>query len=123
MHDNQALGVKLLELFTTCWVKAMDWLDLRMEDKAFVPNNICIRFYHTIEPYMTICYAIKNGDIGLLKHAMREVCIIFQALTGSKPKYVRAILKQVYIFDTKVAYQILQEVYLANTFVNLRDKI
>lgn len=52
---------------------------------------------------MTLCYTIKNGDIGLLKHAMKEVCIIFQAPVASKPKYARAMLRQVHIFDTQAA--------------------
>lgn len=57
---------------------------------------------------MTLCYAIKNGDISLFKHIIREVYIIFQALAISKPKYARAMLRQVHIFDTKVADPILK---------------
>ena len=107
----------------------MEWLDIRMEEKAFSPadiwndhwnNHIC--FCRTMKLYMTLCYAIKNGDIGLLKYAMREVCIIFQAPAASKPKYTRAMLKQVHIFDTKAADPILQEAYLANALVNPRGK-
>ena len=71
---------------------------------------------------MTLCYAIKNGDIGLLKHAMKEVCITFQAPATSKPKYARAMLKKVYIFDTKVADPIFQQIYLANALANPRSK-
>ena len=72
--------------------------------------------------YITLCYAIKNGNMGLFKHAMREVCIILQALAASKPKYARAMLRQVHIFDTKAADPILQEAYLTNAFVNPRGK-
>lgn len=78
----------------------MEWLDIRMEEKVFAPADIWndhwnnyVRFCRTMEPYMTFCYAIKNGDIGLLKHAMREVCIILQAPAASKPKYARAMLR------------------------------
>lgn len=71
---------------------------------------------------MTFCYAIKNGDISLLKHAMREVYIIFQAPAASKPKYARAMLRQVYIFDIKAADPSFQEGYLANALVNPRGK-
>lgn len=52
---------------------------------------------------MSFCYIIKNNDIGLLKHVMREVYIIFQALAVSKPKYARIILRQIHIFDIKEA--------------------
>ena len=71
---------------------------------------------------MTLCYVIKNGDIGLFKHAMREVYIIFQAPAPSKPKYARAMLRQVHIFDIKAANPILQQTYLANALVNPRGK-
>lgn len=71
---------------------------------------------------MTLCYAIKNDDIGLLKYAMREVCIILQAPAASKPTYARAMLRQVHIFDTKAADPILQQAYLANALVNPRGK-
>lgn len=49
---------------------------------------------------------------------MREICIILQAPTIQKPKYVRELLKQVHIFDIIAADPILQEAYLANTLVN-----
>lgn len=57
---------------------------------------------------MTFCYTIKNGNIGFFKYIIREVYFIFQAFTISKPKYIRVILKQVHIFDTKVANSIFQ---------------
>lgn len=72
---------------------------------------------------MTLCYAIKNGNIGLLKYAMREVCIILQTSVVSKPKYVRAILRQIHIFDTKTVDPILQQAYLVNIFVNPKGKL
>ena len=119
----------LAELSTAQWAKAIDWLNLRMEEEATNPAekwndhwNNHVRFCRIMEPYMTFCYAIKNGDIGLLKHAMREVCIILQAPAASKPKYARAMLRQVHIFDTKAADPILQKAYLANALVNPRGK-
>lgn len=72
-----------------------------------------------MEPYMTLSYVVKHGDIGLLWHSMREVCIILQAPLANKPKYARAILRQVHIFDIKAADSQLQEAYLANALVNL----
>ena len=129
LHDNQALGMWLAELSTTQWAEAMDWLNLRIEEEATNPAekwndhwNNHVRFCHIMEPYMTLCYALKNGDIGLLKHTMREVCIILQAPAASKPKYARAMLRQVHIFDTKAADPILQKAYLANALVNPRGK-
>lgn len=100
LYDNQAIGKWVLELSSSHWIKAMEWLDLRMEEKTFIPihtwnncwNNY-VQFCCIMEPYITLCYAIKNGNIGLLKHQMREVYIIFQALAISKLKYAKAMLR------------------------------
>lgn len=73
-----------------------------------------------MEAYLTLCYSIKWGDVGLLRCAMREVCIILQAPSAKKPKYAREMLRQVHIFDSSAASPILQEAYLANALVNLR---
>lgn len=43
-----------------------------------------------------------------------------QAPAASKPKYARALLRQLHIIDTKYADPILQEAYLANALVNPR---
>ncbi len=71
-----------------------------MEEKVSKPGeawndhwNNHVRFSRIVEPYMTLSYAIKTGDIGLLRHAIREVCIILQPLAASKPKYVRMMLR------------------------------
>ncbi len=53
---------------------------------------------------------------------MREVGVIFQALTVLKLKYTRVMLRQLHIFDTQAADPILQEAYLANAFVNPRGQ-
>ena len=82
--------------------------------------NNHVRFCRAMELYMTLCHAIKHGNTGLLRHALREVAVILQAPAASKPKYARALLWQLHIIDTKAADPILQEAYLANTLVNLQ---
>lgn len=69
---------------------------------------------------MSLCYAIKFGDMDLLCHTIREICIILQAPLPGKPKYARAMLRQIHVFDTEAADPILQEAYLANALVKLR---
>lgn len=103
----------------------MDWLNDRMHQEATKPkenwNDYCnnhAHFYRIVKLYMTFCYAIKNGDTGLLKYALRKVCIIFQSPVVGKPKYARMMLKQLHIFNTKAADPVLQEAYLANSLVN-----
>lgn len=71
---------------------------------------------------MILYYVIKNGNNGFLKYALRKVYIIFQFPVVEKPKYVRAILRQVYIFDTMAIDPVLQESYLANLFINPRGQ-
>ena len=85
-----------------------------MEQEATKPGenwndhrNNHVRFCRIVEPYMTLCYAIKNGNTGLLNHALREICIILQSPVLGKPKYARAMLRQVHIFDTKAADPVL----------------
>lgn len=69
---------------------------------------------------MALCYSIKYGDIGLLRHAMREICVILHALSAHKPRYAREMLRQLHSFVTKAANPQLQEAYLANALVNPR---
>lgn len=78
-----------------------------------------MRFCNIMKPYMTLCYIIKNKDIDLFWHIIKEIAIILQVLAISKPKYTRLILRQLYIFDTKTVDPIFREAYLANTLINL----
>ena len=71
-----------------------------------------------MEPYITLYYLIKYGNIGLQKYAVKEICIIIQVLVIQKLKYTRKILRQLHIFNTKAADPIFQEAYLANILVN-----
>lgn len=49
---------------------------------------------------------------------MQEICIILKATLASKPKYALKMLRQVYIFNTKVADYQFPKIYLTNTLVN-----
>lgn len=52
---------------------------------------------------MTLSYSIKLNDIGLFCHTIREIIVIFLPFTAKKPKYTRAMIKQLHIFDIKVS--------------------
>lgn len=71
-----------------------------------------------MKTYITLCYTIKYGDISLFCHAIREVCVIIQAVSTFKSKYSYKMMRQMHIFDIKVANPILQKAYLANFLVN-----
>lgn len=126
LFDPEVLGSWIENLSSTCWSKALDWLEHRMRSKKHEGNllndhwNNHLRFCRMMEPYMTLCYAIKHGNIGLLRHALREVCLILQAPSANKSKYAREMLRRLHIFDTCAADPVLQEAYLANSLVNPR---
>lgn len=114
MNDSRVVGAWRSELSPLNWEQAMDWLEKRMKIQrtsiAELWNdhwNNHVRFCNTMEPYTTLCYAIKHGDIGLLRHAIREICVILQAPAACKPKYARAMMRQLHIIDTKSADPIL----------------
>lgn len=62
---------------------------------------------------------MDNTD--LFCHAMKEICIIFQTPTTSKPKYIKIILRQIYIIDMKAVNSILHNVYFTNAFINPKN--
>lgn len=73
-----------------------------------------------MEPYITLSYTVKYENIDSLWYAMREVFIILQVPLVNKLKYTRAMVRQIHIFNTKAADPQMQEIYLANTLINLR---
>ena len=126
LHNLQALGDYLASLSTHQWNRALHWLDLQMRHQCTTKsslnnhwnNHIC--FCEVMEAYLTFCYVIKWGDVGLLRNAMREIAIILQAPSTKKPKYAREMLRQVHILDTSAADSTLQNAYIANALVNPR---
>lgn len=124
LHDPQVLGKWLSKLLPCQWEEAIGWLDACMKDQRTSEVtlndhwNNHLRFCTVMEAYLTLCYSIKWGDIGLLRSALREVTIILQAPLAKKPKYAREMFRQMHIFDTTAADTILQEAYIANVLVN-----
>lgn len=68
-------------------------------------NQVC--FCSIINLYLTLYWLIKWGDIGFLQNAIQELIIVVQAPSTMKPKYVKVILCQMYIFNTNAADLIL----------------
>jgi hypothetical protein len=73
-----------------------------------------------VELYLTIRYAIKHADIGLLRYALRHVTIIFQASAAGTPKYAQALLHTLHTIDSPAATIKLQDAILMNGLANLR---
>ena len=73
-----------------------------------------------VELYLTLRYAIKHADIGLLRYALRHATVIFQAEAAGTPKYAQALLYLLHLTDSPAAAIRLQECVLANSLVNLQ---
>lgn len=75
------LGTWLSELPSAKRDEALKWLDIRIDqdqDPGPADDNTVndhwtnhARFCSIMEPYLTLCYAIKHADTGLLRHAIR----------------------------------------------------
>lgn len=71
-----------------------------------------------IKPYTILLYAIKHGNIGFFQYVVEEIILILLALAAKKPKYARAMMRPVYLFDIRASDPQLQKAYLANLLVH-----
>ena len=75
-----------------------------------------------VEIYLTLKYAIKHADIGLLRYALRLTTVVFQADVAGTPKYAQALLYTLHMVDSPASSTELQNCVLANSLVNQRGK-
>jgi hypothetical protein len=80
------------------------------------------RFCAHVETYILLNYAIKHGDLGLLRRALVECAIMFQAPQGHKGSYASALLGILHMVDSNAADTILQDAILTNCLDNLRGE-
>ena len=79
-----------------------------------------LRFIRHMDIYCVLRYAIKHGDIGLLRFALQGCCILFQAKEGNTFNYGPELIRLIHLYTcTKAADVQLQEAMLANSLVNL----
>ena len=90
---------------------------LPVQDQEFQNHQ---NFCANVEVYLTLRYAIKHADIGLLRHALRRVTMVFQAEVAGTPNYSYALLRVLHMVDSPAASVELQDSILANSLVNLR---
>jgi hypothetical protein len=86
-------------------------------DMEFVNH---VRFIQVVEPYVVLKHAIKHGDIGLLRKAIVQCCVVFHG-TSTK-NYARELLHLHRLTATKAADPVLQRAILGCGLVNLRGK-
>lgn len=79
-----------------------------------------INFCAHVEVYLQLKHAIKFADIGLLRRALRECTLMFQAKIGGTPNYGRELLRLTHLTDSPASDIILQRAVLINSLVNLK---
>lgn len=80
------------------------------------------RFCQHVETYLLLAYAIKRADIGLLRRALRECCILFQSKAGGKWNYGRELIRLIHLVDSPAAHPDLQRAVLVNSLTNLHTE-
>ena len=80
-------------------------------------NHQC--FVRHMDIYFLLRFSIKTGDIGLLRQALREVCVLVQAKEGKCDNYGPEMLRMLHIVDSHASATSLQRAVLSNMLVNL----
>lgn len=81
-----------------------------------------MNFCALAETYLQLKHAIKFADIGLLRRAIRECTLVFQAKIGGTPNYGRELLRLTQLTDSPSSDVTLQRAVLANSLVNLQGR-
>ena len=69
---------------------------------------------------MTFKHVIETADINFLRHVLRKITIIFQIKINNTLNYDQTLLHMLHATNFFAATIILQNVILANNFVNLK---
>jgi hypothetical protein len=78
-----------------------------------------VKFIRNVLPYLALKAAIKHADIGMLRHAINDCCLVF-AGSRSKWLYIRELFYFKWLTDSPAADPQLQKAILYNSLVNRR---
>ena len=78
-----------------------------------------VKFIRNVVPYLTLKAAIKHADIGMLRHAINDCCLVF-AGSGKRWLYTRELFYYKWITDSPATEPQLQRAILYNSLVNRR---
>jgi hypothetical protein len=78
-----------------------------------------VKFIRNALPYLTLKIAIKYADIGMLRYAINDCCLVF-AGSGSKWLYIRELFYYKWLTDSPATEPQLQKAILYNSLVNRR---
>jgi hypothetical protein len=77
--------------------------------------------YQRYRPPCTVSL-VSLRTLGLLRRALRECTLIFQAKIGGTPNYGRELLRLTHLTDSPASDIILQRAVLINSLVNLKGE-
>ena len=79
------------------------------------------RFIKHMKIYFQLRHFIKYDDIELLKHVLRNICVIFQISKENIFNYATKLIRFVHLYCSETSNVILQKAILINSFVNLQN--
>jgi hypothetical protein len=77
-----------------------------------------IRFIQHVRSYLLLKWSIQHADLGLLRQAMRECCVLFQASSGGKGNYGREMIRYLHLVDSNAVTKEVADYILLNALVN-----
>jgi hypothetical protein len=77
-----------------------------------------IRFIQHVRSYLLLKWSIQHADLGLIRQAMRECCILFQAPSGGKGNYAREMIRYLQLVDSNAVKRDVADYILLNALVN-----
>jgi hypothetical protein len=78
-----------------------------------------VKFIRNVVPYLALKAAIKYADIGMLRHAINDCCLVFVG-SGRKWLYIRELFYYKWLTDSPATDPQLQKAILYNSLVNRR---
>ncbi|KIX06423.1 uncharacterized protein Z518_04399 [Rhinocladiella mackenziei CBS 650.93] len=89
----------------------------RHHDDQYSNNLYFIRHMMT---YQLLDYSVHHGDLYLLREALRQCCIIFQAPSARKGNYAREVIRFLDLIDGEATDAVLSDAILKSALVNIK---
>jgi len=77
-----------------------------------------VLFMRHTQTYLLLKWAISHGDIGLLRQALRQCCVIFQSKQASTGNYARDLIRYLHWVDSSATDKVLQDSILSSALIN-----
>ena len=88
-------------------------------DEVFLNHK---NFCANVQVYLTLKYAIKHADIGLIRYILPYTTAMFHGKQAHKKNYATASLYMLHLMSSKASDKRLQDFVLANSIVNLKGQ-